>query len=71
MSVKLDYNKFFKVLEEAFCKNCPHYDKFLAKKLVEANAGRRISLCCKLNPFDRCLIYYLTGVDYEGWGGVF
>ena len=67
MSVKLNYNKFFRVLEEAFCKNCPFYEKEVAKKLVEANAGRRISLCCKLNPFDRCLIYYLTGVDYEGW----
>ena len=75
MSVKLDYNKFFRVLEEAFCKKCPYYDKECAKEFYsllkgtedEDNTGLVINECCKIEEFDRCLIYYLTGIDYEGW----
>ena len=48
--------EFFKVLENAFCVKCDHYD---------ASIGGIIDQdCCDLEPFDDCMILYLTGVDF-------
>jgi len=49
---------FFQILEENFCKECTHYDKTKNHLWEDAE-------CCRIEPFDACLILYLTGIDTE------
>jgi len=54
--MKIDYEEFFKVLEEHFCKKCEYYDPSKGHLWEDAS-------CCKLKEFDKCIILYLTGED--------
>jgi len=54
----LSYRRFFEILEENFCKECLHYDERKGHLWEDAE-------CCRIEPFDACLILYLTGIDAE------
>ena len=56
---KLPYKKFFKLLEENFCKECEHYNE------SGNHLWEDFPTCCTLDSFDGCIILYLTGADIE------
>ena len=62
--MKIDYEEFFKVLEEHFCKKCEYY-----KLESEEDHLWNLATCCTIEPFDKCPISYLARaeVDWEGF----
>ena len=54
--MKIDRKKFFQILEENFCKKCEYY-------IDNGDHLWEHGTCCKIESFDKCIIFYLTGVD--------
>jgi len=56
---KINYDEFFMVLEEHFCKKCEYYNKEGGHLWEDAS-------CCTIDSSDGCIIFYLTEQDM-GW----
>ena len=60
--------KFFSLMREKFCKGCSYYDNSLPTteddvRISISYPDSEIQYRCKLEPFDKCIIMYLTGAD--------